>query len=135
MMPSEVLSSSSKLKYVTLFHHSRACGHTFSLYLFIMYLFMKYIMYVFQYRRESLIFRCKLFNILLSIRGRGNDISHINNVYNVNYYYYNGLILPLYPVLCCFKRDFHSVSRGSRDISVLLSLFQYLFRYLFISVF
>ena len=43
------------------------------------------------------------------------------------YYYYNGLILPLYPVLCCFKRDFYSVSRGSQDISVLLSLFQYLF--------
>ena len=59
-----------------------------------------------------------------------------------NYYYYNGLILPLYPVLCCFKRDFYSVSRGSRDISVLLSLFQYLFisvftylfQFLFISV-
>merc|ERR1719154_437687 len=49
-------------------------------------------------------------------------------------YYYNGLILPLYPVLCCFKRDFYSVSRGSRDMSVLLSLFQYLFQYLFISV-
>ena len=27
-------------------------------------------------------------------------------------YYYNGLILPLYPVLCCFKRDFNSVSSG-----------------------
>merc|ERR1719154_1010964 len=69
----------------------------------------------------------------------------------VYYYYYNGLILPLYPVLCYFKKDFYSVSRGSRDISVLLSLFQYLFtsvfiyfstyfsiylfRYLFISVF
>ena len=33
----------------------------------------------------------------------------------------NGLILPLYPVLCCFKRDFYSVSNGSRDNSVLLS--------------
>merc|ERR1719154_19820 len=49
-------------------------------------------------------------------------------------YYYNGLILPLYPVLCRFKRDFYSLSRGSRDISVLLSLFKYLFQYLFISV-
>ena len=25
-----------------------------------------------------------------------------------DYYYYNGLILPLYPVLCCFKRDLHT---------------------------
>ena len=68
----------------------------------------------------------------------------IRNSLNVSYYYYyyNGLILPLYPVLC-FKRDFYSVSRGSRDISVLLSLFQYfsihfsihLFQYSFISVF
>merc|ERR1719154_614132 len=49
------------------------------------------------------------------------------------YYYYNGLILPLYPVLCCFKKDFYSVSRGSRDISVLLSLFQFLFIYFFVS--
>ena len=55
--------------------------------------------------------------------------SHPSEV-NLNYYY-NGLILPLYPVLCCFKRDFYSVSTGSRDISVLLSLFQILFIYLF----
>merc|ERR1719154_899008 len=48
------------------------------------------------------------------------------------YYYYNGLILPLYPVLCCFKKNLYSVSRGSRDISVLLSLFQYLFTSVFI---
>ena len=41
----------------------------------------------------------------------------------------NGLIFPLYPVLCCFKRDFYSVSSGSRDISVLLSFFQFLFIY------
>merc|ERR1719154_956394 len=47
-------------------------------------------------------------------------------------YYYNGLILPLYPVLCCFKKNFYSVSRGSRDISELLSLFQYLFTSVFI---
>ena len=47
----------------------------------------------------------------------------------VYYYYYNGLILPLYSVLCFFKRDFHSVSRGSQDISVLLSLLEYLFIY------
>ena len=44
-----------------------------------------------------------------------------------NYYYYNGFILPLYPVLCCFKRDFYSVSSGSRDTSVLLSLLLYSF--------
>merc|ERR1719154_38971 len=43
------------------------------------------------------------------------------------YYYYNGLILPLHPVLCRFKRDLYSLSRGSQDISVLLSLFQFLF--------
>ena len=47
--------------------------------------------------------------------------------YYFYYYYYNGLILPLYPVLCCFKRDFYSVSRGSRDISVLLLLFLFLY--------
>ena len=51
------------------------------------------------------------------------------------YYYYNGLILPLYPVQCRFKRDFYSLSRGSRDISVLLSLFQFLFIYLFFYLF
>ena len=39
----------------------------------------------------------------------------------------NGLILPLYPVLCCFKRDFYSVSSGSRDTSVLLSLLLFSF--------
>ena len=50
------------------------------------------------------------------------------------YYYYNGLILPLYPVLCCFKRDFYSVSSGSRDISVLLSLFQFLFIIIFFNM-
>ena len=53
----------------------------------------------------------------------------------IYYYYYNGLILPLYPVLCCFKRDFYSVSSGSRDISVLLSLFQFLFIYFFFYLF
>ena len=39
----------------------------------------------------------------------------------------NGLILPLYPVLCCFKRDFYSVSSGSRDNCVLLSLLHFFF--------
>ena len=31
-----------------------------------------------------------------------HSVLHYNN-----YYYYNGLILPLDPVLCCFKRDLH----------------------------
>ena len=39
----------------------------------------------------------------------------------------NGLILPLYPVLCCFKRDFYSVSSGSQDNSMLLSLLHFFF--------
>ena len=43
--------------------------------------------------------------------------------------------LPLYPALCCSKRNFYSVSIGSRYISVFLSLFQFFylfFIYLFI---
>ena len=59
-------------------------------------------------------------------------LSYFLIINNNNYYYYNGLILSLYPVLCRFKRDFYSVSRGSRDISVLLSLFQYFFQCLFL---
>merc|ERR1719154_533186 len=62
-----------------------------------------------------------------------NNLVSVQLLLCVVYYYYNGLILPLYPVLCCFKKGFYSVSRGSRDISVLLSLFQYLFIYFFVS--
>ena len=29
-----------------------------------------------------------------------------NILFDSYYYYYNGLILPLYPVQCCFKRDY-----------------------------
>ena len=63
-----------------------------------------------------------------------NNSNILHQPFN-NYYYYDGLILPLYPVLCCFKRDFYSVSSGSRDISVLLSLFQFLFIYFFFYLF
>merc|ERR1719154_531466 len=64
-----------------------------------------------------------------------NNLVSVQLLLCVVYYYYNGLILPLYPVLCCFKRGFYSVSRGSRDISVLLSLFQFLFIYFFFYLF
>jgi len=47
---------------------------------------------------------------------------------NLNHYYYRGLILPLYPELCCIERDLYSVSSGSRDISVLLSLLHFFFK-------
>ena len=56
-------------------------------------------------------------------------------IFELYSYYYNGLILPLYPVLCCFNRDFYSVSSGSRDISVLPSLFQFFFIYFFFYLF
>ena len=51
--------------------------------------------------------------------------------FTVNYswqcYYYSGLILPLRSVLCRFRRDFYSSSRGFQVISVLLLLLQFLF--------
>ena len=73
---------------------------------------------------------------LAALEQNSGTLRSISKLHVHYYYYYNGLILPLYPELCCFKRDklhvhctmhayLHMTMRNMRNFWCLLKNFQF----------